>query len=275
MCFHIQKFLKHLARFSRLKIISLTICIFSLWGQPTYAQEITIFAPSSMKDTLDAIAYRWEQDNKTEVTISYAGSPRIAHHIRQGAPADIIITANPEWMDWLEAQSLIEKTTRRNIISNQLVLIAHKSAPDVTLDSLVDILNDSAQKIALANIETVPAGIYAKESLSNLSIWNAIEPLVVQSSNVRQALNFVNRGETPYAIVYASDATHLENGRTLEYIPRDLHKRIYYPAAVTAHSEIKNIAQKFIDDLLDKPAQDIFIAHNFAPLQNNFQQDLP
>jgi molybdate transport system substrate-binding protein len=183
------------------------------------ADEITVFAAASLANAMTEIKDRFEATSEHDLIVSLAGSSALARQIQQGAPADIFISANSDWMDMLEADGLIEEGTRFDLLNNALVLIAARTeATEATAEAtaeaaaveigpnfdLVGLLGEG--RLAMALVDAVPAGIYGKAALESLGLWKDVEPQVAQADNVRAALAFVAAGEAPYGIVYATDA---------------------------------------------------------------------
>lgn len=236
----------------------------------SFADSVTVFAAASMKDALDAIARDWQQETQDEITISYAGSALLARQIAEGAPADIFISANSDWMDWLSAKVAIED--RADIISNRLVLVKHESAPALShINELPRLLAD--HKLAMADPKNIPAGIYAKEALLALGLWADIDAKIIEAQNVRDALYWVEIGEAPYGIVYQSDA-QIAGALDLAYsFAPELHAPILYPAAIIKTQAENPSAQAFFAHLQSESAQAQFLAYGFAPLEPNEARD--
>jgi molybdate transport system substrate-binding protein len=221
---------------------------------------VTVFAAASLKSALDDIAATYP----APVQISYGGSSTLARQIQYGAPADLFISANTDWMDVLERDGLITTGTRHTLLTNRLVLIA---GPTVTDDLIVapgfDLAGALGQdRLAMALVDAVPAGLYGRAALQRLGVWDAIAPKVAQADNVRAALMLVAVGEAPYGIVYATDAAAAPEVRIVGTFPADSHAPIRYPAArVKGAGEA---AQAFLDYLGSAPASDIFRKHGFG-----------
>jgi molybdate transport system substrate-binding protein len=235
------------------------------------AEDITVFAAASLKNALDAIAAEWQAETGNAVTISYAGSSQLAAQIQEGAPADLFISAAVNWMDTLQDENLIKSETRVDLLGNTLVLVAHGAhaapveiGPDFDLAGLLN-----SGRLAMALVDSVPAGQYGKAALESLGIWSAVEPSVAQSENVRAALALVATGEAPYGIVYGSDAiADDEAGDDVSVVatfPADSHEPIVYPAAVVATST-KPEAEAFLDYLSTDAPEAIFIGQGFTIL---------
>src|SRR6056297_1311874 len=197
------------------------------------ADEVTVFAAASMTNAMAEIEERFEAATGHDLVVSLAGSSAIARQIQQGAPADIFISANPGWMDTLEADGLVAKGTRFDLLNNSLVLIAHgPGAAPVAIGPEMDLaglLGDG--RLAMALVDAVPAGIYGKAALESLGLWEDVAPRVAQTDNVRAALALVALGEAPYGIVYATDARAEDGVTVVGRFPADAHPPIVYPAA--------------------------------------------
>ena len=225
-----------------------------------------MFAAASLKESLDEIAGLFTRETGKCVTVSYAGTAALARQIEQAAPADIFLSANDDWMDHLEARGLINRESRLSLLGNALVLVApHDSTTTVKIApgaSLAPLLGNGG-RLAMADVDAVPAGIYAKAALVDLDLWEAVADRVVESDNVRNALAFVARGEAPIGIVYATDAIAEPRVRILDSFPPGSHPPIRYPVALTAESEDADAAS-FLRFLQSETARDIFARHGFA-----------
>ncbi|KZD10999.1 molybdate ABC transporter substrate-binding protein [Oceanibaculum pacificum] len=211
-------------------------------AQPALAQDktpVTVFAAASLKNALDAVAGAWMKQGGIPPRISYAGSSALARQIEQGAPADVFISADIDWMDFLQQRNLVKPETRSNLLGNSIVLVAQKdTAQKLTIEAgfpLADLLKGG--RLAMADTNAVPAGKYGKASLESLGIWGAVESKIAQAENVRAALLLVSRGEAPYGIVYATDAAADANVEIVGTFPGDTHPPIIYPAAELAGSK--------------------------------------
>jgi molybdate transport system substrate-binding protein len=231
------------------------------------ADDVLVFAAASMKTALDQVAEDWRTRTGKSVTISYAGSSQLARQINEGAPADIFISASVDWMDYLDKAALIKPGTRTDLLGNSLVLIAHGgNAAKVELNpetDLAGLLGD--EKLAMALVESVPAGIYGKAALTSLGQWDAVAPKVAQADNVRAALALVSSGEAPYGIVYATDAVADKNVSVAATFPEASHAPIIYPAAILKSSASRE-AGEFFDALMSPAAAEIFKAQGFTTL---------
>jgi molybdate transport system substrate-binding protein len=235
-------------------------------GPGTAAAPI-VFAAASMKTALEAVAAAWKADTGKTVSIAYASSATLAKQIEQGAPADIFISADLKWMDYLEKSKLVRAGTRRNLFGNKLVLIEPSDA-DVKLEiakgfDLAGAAGDG--KIAVCMIDSCPAGIYAKEALESLGVFAGVKPKLAQADNVRTALTFVSRGEAKFGIVYATDARADPNVKLVSTFPASSHSPIVYPAALVAASANQDAAF-FLAYLTSQPATKIFLEQGFEIL---------
>jgi molybdate transport system substrate-binding protein len=229
------------------------------------AAEVTVFAASSLTDALGRVADAWTAATGHRVVLSFAGSSALARQIQQEAPADLYISASQDWMDAVAATGDLRAGTRRDILANSLVLIAHGGdAAPVTLDSALDLaglLGDG--RLSMALVDAVPAGIYGKAALQHLGLWDSVAAKVAQSDNVRAALAFVARNEAPLGIVYATDAAVAEAVGIVATFPADSHAPITYPAAITAQSQ-SPVAQDFLDYLSSDAARVIWRDFGFG-----------
>lgn len=226
----------------------------------------TIFAAASLKTTLDEIAVEWVRSGKAQARLSYAGSPALARQIEQGAPADIFISADLDWMDYVEKKNLIKPATRVNLLGNKIVLITAKDSKVSPRLSPTEVAKALAGgKLSMANTDTVPAGKYGKAALEKLGIWNAVKENVVQAENVRAALVLVARGEASLGIVYATDAAAEQTVRTVAEFSTDSHPPIIYPMAELKDSRHAD-ARTFRGMLAGARARAIFEKQGFTVL---------
>lgn len=200
------------------------------------AQTLTVMAAASMTDAMTEAARVYEQKTATHIRLSFASSSVLARQLAAGAPADLYISANEQWMDWLEEQQLLAPGTRKDLLSNALVVIAPESSPlsSFTLTQETPLLHylGEDQRLAMGDPSHVPAGIYAKQGLENLKLWSNIEPHLARADNVRAALALVERGETPLGIVYRTDAQVAQHTKILATFPAHSHAPITYPVAL-------------------------------------------
>ena len=224
-------------------------CLLPFVLAPPALADVTVFAAASLGGPLDEIAEAFEQEAGQSVTLSFAGSSAIARQVIAGAPADIVILANGLWMDEVEASGRLRPDTRRDLLSNRLVVIGSWHLErQIDLNTLPEELE--TQRLSLALTEAVPAGIYARESLEALGLWGQIAPQVVEADNVRAAQALVAMGAARFGIVYATDVANERRVRVVAEIPEDLHAPIRYPIALTEDAVAE--AEAFLD-YLDGP----------------------
>lgn len=230
---------------------------------------LTVFAAASLKNALDAVAAEYAKSSGRKISTSYAASSALARQIEQSAPADVFISADLDWMDDLAGKTLIEASTRVNLLANRLVLIAPADAKvDVKIALGFDLAGAlGSGRLALAETASVPAGKYAKAALEKLGAWHAVGPKLAATENVRAALALVARGEAPLGIVYHSDAMAEPKVKVVDTFPEDSHPPIVYPAAVVKGSGNAAAAADFISYLRSSGAQAIFKKEGFTPLE--------
>lgn len=230
---------------------------------PVAADEVVVFAAASMKTALDEVAEGFRQRSGHRVIISYAGSGVLARQILAGAPADLFISASGEWMDVVEQGGELVAGSRIDLLGNRLVLIAHGEAEPVALDGDTDweALLDGG-RLAMALVDSVPAGQYGKAALTSLGAWESVAPMVAQADNVRAALALVATGEAPYGITYASDAAADPGVRIVATFPAGSHPPILYPAGLLIHAQ-DEADRAFLDHLRSAEAEAIFAAQGF------------
>jgi molybdate transport system substrate-binding protein len=231
------------------------------------AEEVTVFAASSLKTALDEIAANWSGETGNRVTISYAGSPQLALQIEAGAPAAIFLSAAVDWMDMLDANGRLVDGSRRDLLGNTLVLIAHGAgmAP-VVLDGNLDLAGMlDGGFLAMALTDSVPAGVYGKQALMTLGLWEEVAGSVAQAESARAALALVALGETPFGVVFGSDAVAEPKVTAIATFPAESHAPIIYPAALVAGYDTPAAAD-FLDYLSSEAADAVFAAQGFAGL---------
>jgi molybdate transport system substrate-binding protein len=234
---------------------------------PARAADVLVFAAASLKNALDAATHNFIQQGGAPVKISYAASSELAKQIESGAPADIFISADLDWINYLQKRNLIRPATRRNLLGNELVLVAPRgSGGKITITpgmNLVGALADG--RLAMADPDSVPAGKYGKAALEKLGIWQAVRPHIAGAENVRAALLLVDRKETPLGIVYATDAAADPKVEIAATFPADTHPPIIYPIALTAASTNPEAA-KFLAYLESPAARPAFKKQGFTVL---------
>lgn len=248
-------------------MLRLVLALVLILPLPARAEDIVVFAASSMKTALDTVARDFEasRGGTDEVLISYAGSGLLAKQILAGAPADIFISANEQWMDEVAAAGVIAPGARRDLLTGALVLIAPVGTAPVALDPGLDLaalLGDG--KLAMALVDAVPAGQYGKAALTSLGLWDGVAAAVAQVDNVRAALALVSTGEASYGITYASDARAEPGVVVVGTFAEDSHPPIRYPVARLRDSDA---VRGFYDALFGAPARAVFEGNGFRVLE--------
>jgi len=229
------------------------------------AQTITVFAAASLKNALDEAAALFERESGSRVRLSYAASSALARQIERGAPADVFISADREWMRYLEEEGFLEPGSSRELFGNRLVLVAPASRP-LALEpepgfAIVPALGEG--RLAMADPRHVPAGRYARAALEKLGVWSAVEDRLAPGDNVRAALALVARGETPLGIVYETDAKAEPGVMVAGRFPAASHPPIVYPVAMLKGA--RPGTAPFIAFLSGPQARRVFERHGFAP----------
>jgi molybdate transport system substrate-binding protein len=230
------------------------------------AADVLVFAAASLKNALDAVAAGWAEESGNTATISYAASSALAKQIEEGAPADVFFSADLDWMDYLEERDLIDAGTRKSLLGNRVVLVGGPDAAPIEIGPGFDLagaLGDG--KLAMANVDSVPAGKYGKAALESLGVWESVSADVAQADNVRAALSLVSLGEAPLGIVYATDANADDNVNVVGTFPDDTHPPIVYPVARTV-SSASDATGSFLDYLATPAARADFEAQGFTVL---------
>jgi molybdate transport system substrate-binding protein len=243
------------------------VCALATAPAPLVAQEyITVFAAASLKNALDDTNADFTKATGIKVVGSYEASSALARQIEQGAPADVFISADLRWMDYVAERKLIDPATRVNLLGNKLVLIApvDSRVGQVSIGEGFDIAKLAGDgRIAVADVKAVPAGVYAKAALEKLGAWTAAEPKLAQAENVRATLAFVARGETPIGIVYETDAKIEPKIKTIGVFPDNSYPPVTYPVAATAGAKKAAVGQYF-SFLRTPAAKAIFEKYGFS-----------
>jgi molybdate transport system substrate-binding protein len=236
-------------------------------------QRVTVFAAASLKNALDAVNAACEADVGEAATVSYAASSALAKQIEEGAPADVFMSADLDWMKYLSDRNLIKADTEMQLLGNGIVLVAPAdSEVEATIAKNVDLaglLGDG--RLAMGDVKAVPAGKYGKAALESLGVWDSVEGKVAQAENVRAALKLVSTGEAPLGIVYKTDAVADPKVKVVGAFPESSHPPIVYPVAQTTGSKNAE-TPAFLKCLQSAKAKDIFEAQGFialAPVASN------
>ncbi len=218
-----------------------------------HAEEcVRVFAAASLTNALNDIGTQWKNQGHPAPVLSYGASSALAKQIEAGAPADLFASADLSWMDYLDTRGKIETASRTNLLGNDLVLIAPKGKPvSVQMQAGFDIAGAFKGKLCTGEPGVVPVGIYAKQSLEALGWWTPLNGRIVGTDDVRTALAFVERGECPLGIVYATDAAISDKVEVLQKFPDSTHKPIVYPFAAVKNARAESKA--LLDYLASSP----------------------
>jgi molybdate transport system substrate-binding protein len=246
------------------------LCAALVSGHTASAEEakapVIVFAAASLKNALDEISKAWEQESGQSVKTSYAASSALAKQMEQDAPAQIFISADLDWMNYVEGKGLIKAGSRSNLLGNKLVLVAPKdSKVGIELKPGADLakaLGDG--RLAMGNVDSVPAGKYGRAALGKLGIWDSVSGKLAQAESVRAALLLVSRGEAPLGVVYQTDAAADPNVKIVATFPADSHPPIIYPIALTLKAN--EAAASFLDYIKSPKAAPVFKAQGFTAL---------
>ena len=249
------------------KILVALAIVSGLSSPAAFAEEkaLTIFAAASMKNALDDIDAAYTAKTGIRVVASYAASSALAKQIEQGAPADVFMSADTDWMDYAISKKTIQESTRVNLLGNSIVLIAPKDSTidHVAIEPGFDLAKLAGYgKIATGDVIAVPVGKYAKAALEKLGAWQAAEPKFAMAESVRAALTLVARGEASLGIVYATDARVEPGVKIVGSFPADSHPAIIYPVAATTTAKAE--ASDYLAFLRSSAAKTIFEKYGFT-----------
>ena len=255
-------------RLAGLSFLAFTILFGSIWS-PARAEDnsLTVFAAASMKNALDEVDMAYTAKTGVKVSASYAASSVLAKQIEQGAPADVFVSADTDWMDYATAKKNINEPTRVNLLGNSIVLIAPKDSKidNVAIGPGFDLSKLAGDgKIATGDVKAVPVGKYAQAALEKLGAWQAAAPKFAMAESVRAALALVARGEAVLGIVYSTDAKVEPGVKIVGTFPADSHPAIIYPVAAT--STAKPDATGYLAFLKTQAAKAIFEKYGFTYL---------
>ncbi|WP_150953181.1 molybdate ABC transporter substrate-binding protein [Acinetobacter sp. WC-323] len=237
-----------------------------LFQTPAFAAEsVTVYAAASLTNAVNELDVIYQKKNKTQIKTSYAGSSTLAKQIEAGAPADVFISADTQWMDYLQNKQLLAATDRINLLGNRLVMITPKDRPiKLKMDKSFDPGKVIQGKLCTGDTKSVPVGKYAKQALNSLGWWDKVQPRLVETEDVRAALNFVARGECQVGIVYATDATISKDVDVAGIFPENTHPAIIYPVGLIK----KNTESiKFYKFLQSGQAKAVFKKYGFSVSQ--------
>ncbi len=241
--------------------------LLALASVPAMAADVTVFGAASLADALKEVAADYQRDGGKAVVTSFAASSTLARQIEASGGADIFISADLDWMDYLDKKGLIAAGSRENLLANRLVLIAPKdAATSIAIAPHFDLLSAlKGGRLAIANPDTVPAGKYGRAALTALGVWDSVAAHLANAEDVRVALAYVARGEAPLGIVYATDAKAEPAVKIVGIFPPDSHPPILYPAALI--KDAKPDARGFLAYLSSSAARAIFEKDGFTVLK--------
>lgn len=247
------------------RFLTTAILLVSVAAPPSFAaaqpgpEPLTVFAAASLKNVFDEAAAAFAKQSGRKVRTSYAGSMTLARQIEQGAPADVFCAADQETMDYAATRKLIREASRRSVLANSLVVIAHRSAAFDTLPLTVAGLDRALgeRRLSMGDPVSVPAGRYARAALERLKLWTALQGRLAFSENVRAAMLYVSRDEAALGVVYATDAAAEPLVKIVARFPPDSHPPIIYPCAGVAGRDAAG-ADSFLAFLKSQAARRIF-----------------
>lgn len=249
-------------QFALIKLLCLLLMLTVPFGC-SQQTELTVFAAMSLTDALTEIGEQFTETHGVKVYFSFAASATLQRQIEKGASADVFISASPKQVAALAALDLVIRESRRDVLANRLVLVAHASSP---LTAGTALTSDGISRIAIGQPAIVPAGTYAKEALTTLGVWEALQPKLIFGVDVRATLAYVAAGNVDVAIVYQTDARLSRDVKVLYAFPAEMHTPIVYPAVVLKESSRERQARQFIDYLKSARATEIFEQHGFTCL---------
>ena len=226
-------------------------------------EELVVFSAMSLTDALTEVSQRFGTAKNVKVYCNFAGSSTLQRQIEKGAPADVFISASPKQMDALQGKGLIYEDARREILNNRLVLIAPIDS-SLSMTDVGPLTQDSIRRIAIGEPNSVPAGIYGREALTHLGIWDAIQSKLIPSTDVRSTLAYVESSEVDVGIVYQTDAGFSKKVRIIYQFPDSSHTPIVYPVAVLRDTGHRVLAQAFLEYLQTAEVAAIFEKYGFS-----------
>ena len=231
-------------------------------GEQAPPQAITVFAAASTTEALGEITDQFRRDTGIEVRLNFAASSTLAKQIEAGATADVFLSADQEWMDYLAGKNLLRTGSRLDLLGNELVLIAGKDGPmTAKMEKGFDLASCFKGRLAVGDPSNVPAGKYAQQAMESLGWWDALKGRLAPAADVRSALRLVEVGEASVGIVFATDAAASKKVTVIGVFPADSHKPILYPVALTAGAS--PAAERFLQALRGEPARQVFLRHGF------------
>jgi molybdate transport system substrate-binding protein len=236
----------------------------ALWGAPAAAdQELIVSAAASLTNAFPEIGKLFEKQHPgSKIVFNFAASGPLLQQIAQGAPVDVFASADQKTMDQAQEKGLIVPASRKNFVSNTLVLIAPQKS-GLPLAGSKDLASPEVKRVALGNPETVPVGRYTREALTKAGLWETLKPRFIYGESVRQVLDYVSRGEVDAGFVFATDAA-VARGKVKTVAEVQGHQPIIYPVALVAASPKQALARGWVDFIVSPAAQEVFLRFGFG-----------
>ncbi|MDE0682189.1 MAG: molybdate ABC transporter substrate-binding protein [Candidatus Poribacteria bacterium] len=253
--------------FKSLILLCLLFMFILLLGcaQEQRQNELSVFAAISLKDALTEIGATFIVENQVKVYYNFAASTTLQRQLEKGASGDVFISASPRQVVALETNGLLEAESRRNLLTNRLVLVADETA-EISVETPTNLVVSEISRIAIGHPDIVPAGAYAKEALTYFGLWETLRPKLIFGTDVRATLAYVTAGNVDIAVVYKTDTTLTEDINVLYQLPPEAYTPIIYPAVVMKESPQKQLARRFINYLQSMESGEIFEKHGFTVL---------
>ena len=248
--------------------IALMLMFTVLLGCATEKQkpiELSVFAAISLTDALSEIGTAFTTESGIQVFYNFAASTTLQRQIEKGAPADVFISASPRQVIALEANGMLEAESRRNLLTNQLVIVSDENA-EISVDTPAHLTASDISRIAIGHPSIVPAGAYAQEALTHFGLWETLHSKLIFGVDVRATLAYVTSGNVDVAIVYKTDTVLSDTVTELYHVPPEAYTPIIYPAVVMKNSPQKQLARTFINYLQSVEKSEIFEKHGFTVL---------
>ena len=226
-------------------------------------EELVIFGAMSLTDALTEVSQRFGEAQNVKVYCNFAGSSTLQRQIEKGAPADVFISASPKQIDALQQMGLLYDGSRREILNNRLVLVAPVNS-SLSMADVGILAQNSIRRIAIGEPNSVPAGIYGREALAQLGVWDVVQPKLIPTADVRSTLAYVEFGEVDVGVVYRTDAEISKKVEIIYEFPDSSHTPIVYPAAVLRNAGHKVLAQAFLEYLQTAEVTAIFAKYGFS-----------
>ena len=249
----------------KLHLVTAVFFVLGLTQVSVHADEILVSAAASLTDVLKEISSAYQAKSKHTLKFNFGPSNGLARQIEEGAPADMFFSADLPQMDNLDKNGRLEPGTRKNLLSNQLVIVVPADSK-LAISSPKDLVKSEVKKIALAEPSSVPVGVYSKKYLSDEGLWNQVDSKVVPVQDVRATLASVESGNVEAGFVYKTDAAISKKVKIVYEVPVDRGPKITYPAAIVKESKHKDAARDFMNYLQSPTAKDAFKKYGFVVL---------